>query len=111
MAHMSRTAEERRAIATGAPPTGQPIDRIDGRLKVTGAARYSAEMPVANVHHAVIVQSTVASGRITRIDTAQAERLPGVVKVLTHLNAPRLPGEKVQGGRVLTLLQDDRVHY
>ena len=46
-----------------APPIGRavgsPMSRIDGRLKVTGGARYSAEMPVANVHHAVIVQSTV----------------------------------------------------
>jgi xanthine dehydrogenase YagR molybdenum-binding subunit len=92
---------------------GQPIDRIDGRLKVTGGARYSAEMPVANVHHAVIVQSTVANGRITGIDTAEAERMPGVVKVITHRNAPRLSAKvgTPPASRVLTLLQDDRVWY
>jgi xanthine dehydrogenase YagR molybdenum-binding subunit len=122
MAHTSKTAEEKRAIVTGAAVgapmnregravVGAPMNRIDGRLKVTGAARYSAEMPVANVHYAVIVQSTVASGRIRSIDTAEAEKMTGVVKVLTHLNAPRLPTTKVQGGRELTLLQDDKVRY
>ena len=92
---------------------GQPMSRVDGRLKVTGAARYSAEMPVANVHHAVIVQSTVARARITSLDTAAAERLPGVVKVLTHRNTPKLSAQvgKPPASRVLTLLQDDVVHY
>jgi xanthine dehydrogenase YagR molybdenum-binding subunit len=115
MAHMSRTSEEKRAIVTGradtSPLVGQPMDRVDGRLKVTGGARYSAEMPVAGVHHAVIVQSTVANGRIRSIDTAQAERMPGVVKVLTHRNTPKLPVNRAPGGSVLTLLQDDRVRY
>src|SRR6476620_11476916 len=82
-------------IVTGrAHAVGAPMNRVDGRLKVTGAARYSAEIPVADMHHAVIVQSTVANGRITSIDTTEAERLPGVVKVFTHRNTPRL-SEKV----------------
>ena len=95
-------------IVTGRGAVGAPMDRVDGRLKVTGAARYSAEMPVAGVHHAVLVQSTVASGRITRMDTAAADAMPGVVKVFTHRNTPRLD-PKV--GRILSLLQDDVVHY
>jgi xanthine dehydrogenase YagR molybdenum-binding subunit len=98
-------------IVSGRAAVGLPMDRVDGRLKVTGAARYSAEMPVAGVHHAVLVQSTVANGRIRTIDTAVAERLPGVVKVFTHRNAPRLAAGAEKVGRVLTLLQDDVVHY
>lgn len=92
---------------------GQPMDRVDGRLKVTGGARYSADMPIAEVQYAVIVQSTVANARITRFDTAVAERMPGVLKVLTHLNMPKLPSRvgKPPAGRVLSLLQDDVVHY
>src|SRR5712671_7109572 len=70
---------------------GAPLDRIDGRLKVTGGARYSAEFPTANLAHAVIVTSTVATGRIASIDTSAAEKAPGVVRVMTHLNAPKLP--------------------
>ena len=88
---------------------GAPMNRIDGRLKVTGGARYSAEMPVTGVHHAVIVQSTVANGRIRSLDTAQAERMMGVVKVFTHRNTPTLAPQvgRPPASRVLTLLQDD----
>ncbi len=67
---------------------GKPIDRRDGRLKVTGAARFAAEYPVDKVAHAVLVTSTIARGRIRRLDTAEAERAPGVRLVLTHRNAP-----------------------
>src|SRR2546429_380856 len=74
---------------------GAPLDRVDGRLKVTGGARYSAEFPTANLAHAVIVTSTVATGRIASIDTSAAEKAPGVVRVMTHLNAPKLPMKKV----------------
>ncbi|MDB5793885.1 MAG: Xanthine dehydrogenase, molybdenum binding subunit [Noviherbaspirillum sp.] len=97
--------------------TGQPIDRTDGRLKVTGAARYSAEHPLPGVAHAVLLLSTIPCGRISAIDTDAASRMPGVLLVMTHLNAPRLPDGGRAGagsppaGRVLNLLQDDAVHY
>ena len=105
---MNRTAHD--------PAVGADMDRVDGRLKVTGAARYSADMPTENLAHAVLVQSTVPAGRITRLDTAAAKKAPGVLNVLTHLNAPRLPDHgraavNPPAGRVLTLLQDDVVRY
>ncbi|MDB4890285.1 MAG: aldehyde oxidase and xanthine dehydrogenase molybdopterin binding protein, partial [Gemmatimonadetes bacterium] len=92
---------------------GEPMDRIDGRLKVTGAAKYSAEMPAANMSYAVIVQSTVANGRITKLDTRNARAVPGVIEILTHENAPKLPEQKANppASRVLTLLQDAQVRY
>jgi len=71
---------------------GRPLERVDGRLKVTGAAKYAAEMPVDRVAHAVMITSTVARARITAMDTSAAERAPGVLKVLTPFNAPKLPG-------------------
>src|SRR5438132_842597 len=52
---------------------GKPISRVDGRQKVTGAARYAAEFEVPNVAYGAIVRSTIASGRITSIDGAPAE--------------------------------------
>ena len=67
---------------------GQPMDRVDGRLKVTGAARYSYEWPHDAPLYGYVVQSTIGHGRIRSIDTAAAERAPGVRLVLTHLNAP-----------------------
>ena len=71
---------------------GAPLDRVDGRAKVTGRARYSyevtADLPDAAPLYAYVVQATVAAGRITALDTAAAERAPGVRLVLTHRNAP-----------------------
>ena len=96
--------------------TGQGIDRVDGKLKVCGRAPFAAEFQVADVAHAVIVMSTVPSGRIVRMDVAAALAAPGVIAVLTPMNAPRLPqGGKgavnPPAGRVLSLLQDDVVSY
>jgi xanthine dehydrogenase YagR molybdenum-binding subunit len=95
---------------------GQGMDRTDGRLKVTGAAKYSAEHAVPRLAQAVMVQSTIPNGRIVAIDDAAARVLPGVLAVMTHLNAPRLPVQPkrapgAQGNPRLTLLQDDLVQY
>src|SRR5947209_4859353 len=95
---------------------GDPVDRLDGRLKVTGRARYTAEWPIERLAYGVIVQSTIAQGTIVSIDTAAASALPGVVAVLTADNAPRLPqggraGVNPPAGRVLSLLQDRDVRY
>lgn len=96
---------------------GQPVNRIDGRAKVTGTAQYAAEHRLPRIAHAVLVTSTIASGRITRIDSSIAEKMRGVLLVMTHHNAPQLPQKGRAGadsppsGRVLSLLQDDQVHY
>ena len=70
---------------------GQPISRVDGRAKVTGGAKYAAEHSIPNLVYGCVVSSAVARGTITRIDAAEALGLPGVLQVLTHENAPRLP--------------------
>ena len=100
------------------PVTGLPIDRRDGRLKVTGRARYAAEFDIDNVVHAVLVQSTVTSGRIAGFELAAAQAVPGVLAILTPDNAPRLPqaatiGQNETRGNVvgIPLLQDDKVYY
>jgi xanthine dehydrogenase YagR molybdenum-binding subunit len=93
---------------------GQPFDRIDGKKKVTGAATYAADTDVANVLHAVIVTSTIGKGTIHAIDDAAAKKAPGVVAVLHHGNAPKLPPSDTNGAaqeRVLQLLQDAEVRY
>jgi xanthine dehydrogenase YagR molybdenum-binding subunit len=96
---------------------GQPINRTDGRLKVTGAARYSAEHPLPLLAHAVLVTSTIPAGRIAGIDSAVPAKMPGVLLVMTHLNAPGLPAGGKAGagsppaGRVMNLLQEDRIYY
>ncbi len=69
---------------------GQPVKRVDGRLKVTGAARYTADQHPPGMVYAYGVFSTVASGRITAIDTRDAMRVPGVIDILHHDHVPRL---------------------
>jgi CO/xanthine dehydrogenase Mo-binding subunit len=69
---------------------GDPVDRIDGPLKVTGAAPYPSDFTHPDLTHAVLVQSTIASGTIRGINTAKAEGAPGVLAVITHENAPAL---------------------
>ena len=103
-------------MSAAGPVIGQPIDRVDGPLKVTGGARFAAEFDQPGLSFAVMVQSTVSRGRIRRIDRARAERTPGVVAVLTHENAPALPQKGREAidppaGRALSLLQEDVVHY
>lgn len=99
------------------PIVGQSINRVDGHLKVTGAARYAAEAQPAQVAHAFLVQSTIAKGQIQQIDTTAAETAPGVLGVITHLNAPKLnPYDdrklvRIKPGEKLVPLQSDEVHY
>lgn len=77
-------------LLTASQFVGQPYPRVDGRLKVTGRATYSAEHPLDRMSYAIPVHSTIAKGEITDLDTAAAEAVPGVLAVMTYRNAPRL---------------------
>jgi xanthine dehydrogenase YagR molybdenum-binding subunit len=96
---------------------GEPLDRVDGRLKVTGAATYTADWNLPGVTHAVLKVSAIASGRIVSIDTTAALRVPGVLAVLTHKDKLRLAKDpsavdpSSPADRALQVLQDDRVFY
>ena len=63
---------------------GDPLDRVDGPLKVRGSATYSSDVTYPDLTHAALVQSTIAAGTIRRIDTARTEAAPGVIAVITH---------------------------
>jgi xanthine dehydrogenase YagR molybdenum-binding subunit len=69
---------------------GDPVDRVDGPLKVTGAAAYPPDVTAPGLVHAALVQSTIAARTISRIDAGEAEAAPGVLAVITHDNAPAL---------------------
>jgi CO/xanthine dehydrogenase Mo-binding subunit len=73
--------------ATHGTTIGAPVDRVDGPLKVTGAARYPSDFTLPELTHAVLVQSTIAAGAIKGIDAAKAAAAPGVLAVITHENA------------------------
>ena len=64
---------------------GEPMNRVDGKLKVTGAATYSAEYKLANTAYAFLVTSTIANGTIKSIDTEAAENAPGHNTKLKHI--------------------------
>jgi xanthine dehydrogenase YagR molybdenum-binding subunit len=88
---------------------GQPINRVDGILKVTGAAPYATDYIFKDIAHAVLFKSTIAAGNIRNIDTNEAEKSPGVLAVITHQNAPKL---NVKGGlRGGALLQSDEIKF
>lgn len=82
---MTTTATPRAKGAVGTAYT-----RVEGRDKVTGAARYAAEIPFADLAHGWLVLSTVTRGRVRSVDSAGALAMPGVLAVLHHGNAPRL---------------------
>ncbi|MFC9830413.1 xanthine dehydrogenase family protein molybdopterin-binding subunit [Streptomyces albogriseolus] len=74
---------------------GTAHTRVEGRDKVTGAARYGGDIPFAGLAHGVLVLSTVARGRIRSVSTGPVLAMPGVLTVLHHGNAPRLNSEYV----------------
>jgi xanthine dehydrogenase YagR molybdenum-binding subunit len=95
---------------------GQPLDRTDGLLKVTGQARYSADNPEAKLAYAVLVTSTIARGKVASIDITRIQSMPGILLVMTYETAMRLPNGGVPDAeppavRKLTLLQTNEVRY
>jgi xanthine dehydrogenase YagR molybdenum-binding subunit len=67
-------------------------DRIEGRLKVTGAALYAAEYPLQDMTYGVMVTSKIAKGVIRSIRSEKASKAAGVIAVISHLNRPEVPG-------------------
>ncbi len=101
---------------TPASIIGTPTLRIDGPLKTTGSAEYAADFHFANMAHAVPVIASIASGRITRLDTADAEKMPGVLLILHHGNIGPLfrtvPGDdNATNSEVRSAFEDDVVRH
>jgi xanthine dehydrogenase YagR molybdenum-binding subunit len=97
---------------------GAPVSRLDGALKVTGAAPFAADVHPDGMVYASLAFSTIAKGRLAMLDTTEAEGAPGVVLVMTHRNAPRMQpmplfmtSGKAAGGDDLPVMQDDRIHW
>jgi xanthine dehydrogenase YagR molybdenum-binding subunit len=93
---------------------GESMSRVDGRLKVTGQAKYSGEYKLPDLAYGVLVPSTITNGTITAIDVKAAKRTPGVIEVITPFNFGGLPGFKpdaAQPVRGLKLFNDTLVHF
>jgi xanthine dehydrogenase YagR molybdenum-binding subunit len=87
------------------------MSRVDGRLKVTGVAKYSAEYTLPGMTYGVLVGSTIAKGTIKSIDTKRAKGAPGVLAVITHLNSPKVPGYYPEPGKTLPAKGPLKVFY
>src|SRR5215210_8859274 len=100
---------------------GKEMSRVDGVAKVTGRAKYAAEFRVPNLAYGFIVLGSVARGTIKAIDTREAESAGGVIRVFTHLNAPKLgpkasheqspPRAKEEQDKSFRALQSDRIFF
>jgi xanthine dehydrogenase molybdenum-binding subunit len=67
---------------------GEAIPRVDAREKVTGRAKYTDDLVDRNALIGKILHSTIANGLVTKIDTSEAEKIPGVIKIITCFNVP-----------------------
>ncbi len=101
---------------------GQSLPRADGRLKVTGAATYTAEWPVPDLTYGAVVDSGIARGTIRHLELATARAAPGVLAIVTPDNAPRLrplpdhgAGQQITGegglGEFRQPLQNHTIYY
>ena len=92
---------------------GKPTQRIDGTAKVTGAARFASDEPLAHAAFACLVTSTIARGRVTGFSLEDAQAVPGVIDILTHLNVGKLvkPAPGPDGKPSTTSLESDRIWH
>lgn len=97
---------------------GRELDRIDGFDKVTGAAKFAAEYAADGLAYAGLAVSAVGRGKIVELDVSEAEAAPGVIMVITHLNAPQLedpplfePGGSGAAGSNANILNTDQIFW
>lgn len=107
-----------RTSGSATPYIGTPTSRVDGHAKVTGAAKYAAEFSSPDMAYGSVVQSTIAKGRITRIDATEALSVEGVIDVLTHENRPHMADndqaymdDVAPGGSPFRPLYDARIMF
>jgi xanthine dehydrogenase YagR molybdenum-binding subunit len=101
------------------PSVGKPVNRFEGVEKVTGTAKYAADYQFKDLAYGVVVTTSISKGTMVEINSKAAEKIPGVLTVLTHLNAPEVPGYKqnpmsgipIFAGKEFKPFLDNKVHY
>ena len=98
--------------------TSKRSNRVDGVAKVTGKAKYAAEFQLKDTAHGFLVLSTIAKGKIKTIDTLEAGKQAGVVRIFTHKNVPKLAFTDAKdkdgvapGGKPFRALQTDEIFF
>ncbi len=117
-ASAAAAVDGREADASVFTPTaiiGAALPRIDGPLKTTGRATYAADYSFPRLVYAVGLGSTIGSGKVTNVDASAAEKMPGVLLVMTHENMGDLlhtaPGGRSGTGEGRIALSDANVNY
>lgn len=92
------------------------VERVEGIAKVTGKGKYSAEYEIPNILHGVVVGSTIPAGTIINLNTENAQAIPGVIDIISHLNKPSVPGMETETARAKTrfglpVFQTDKVYF
>ncbi|MET0875713.1 MAG: xanthine dehydrogenase family protein molybdopterin-binding subunit [Tardiphaga sp.] len=98
---------------------GTQQSRVDGPDKVQGLARFAAEVPMQRLLYAACVHSTIARGKISKLEVAAAEAAPGVALVMTHRNAPKMvppppigmTNLRAAGNNILPVMQDPDIRW
>ncbi len=98
---------------------GTPTSRVDGHAKVTGTAKYAGEFKTSGLVYGFVVESTIAKGRIERIDLTDALRVEGVLDILMHENRPRMANKSIaykddvapEKGSPFRPLYDDKIMF
>ncbi|HEY2193888.1 MAG TPA: xanthine dehydrogenase family protein molybdopterin-binding subunit [Actinomycetospora sp.] len=107
-------------VTDSGPAVGRPVDRVDGAVKTSGRARYTADVSCPDLAHAALVHATIPRGRITGVDAAAALSVEGVLAVITHENAPPMPApprenlanpSTTAGGARVAYVTTDQVHW
>src|SRR5205807_249057 len=73
-----------------ASPIGRKTPRVDGPLKVSGVAKYASDFHFPGILYAVPVEATIASGKVTKLDTSAAEKMPGVRAIFHRANIGKI---------------------
>lgn len=93
---------------------GKEMSRVDGFAKVTGRAKYAAEFKVPEMAYGFLATGSIARGTIKSIDTAEASKAPGVIKIYTHQNFPAIlptPAANAQANPQFRALVSDKIIF
>ena len=77
---------------------GEPLPRVDARLKVTGQAGYPADLPASNVAYGALATSSIAKGKVTTLHLDEARAVPGLLDIVTYGDMDRVDRPKFGNG-------------
>ncbi|HEY9702044.1 MAG TPA: xanthine dehydrogenase family protein molybdopterin-binding subunit, partial [Allocoleopsis sp.] len=91
---------------------GQTLNRVDGKIKVTGNVKYTADLTFDNMVYGVLIDSAIAHGKITSIDTTKAKTIPGVLEIITYQNSPKVSQIPFfPAGQSLPVMDNENIYY